>query len=89
MSYKKDWKDYKEQLERYGYSEEEITAVKEIREQGEHCEFQQFDFLFRQGIVVRTVKLRKPRNLFVYEGKFFYLNHFFKKYQICGYFKEE
>lgn len=89
MSYKKDWKDYKEQLERYGYSEEEIAAVKEIREQGEHCEFEQFDFLFRQGIVKRTAKLRKPRNLFMYNDKFWYLNHRNKRYEYVGFFKEE
>lgn len=85
---RKNWKDYKKVLVERGYSKEELKSVKEIREKAEHCSFEQFQELWKQGIVKRTRKLIRPRNLYVTEdGKIWYLNHYNKRYEYVGYFK--
>lgn len=86
---KQDWEQYKEKLIRKGFNEEQIEEAKNIRETYEHCPFEQFVELHNQGVVYRTSKLRKPRNLYVCEnGKFWYLNLVNKKYYYVGYFKD-
>ena len=84
-----DWEDYKEMLERYGYTEEQISAVKEIRENPnyEYMSPEQFRFLHLNGIIKRTRKLKKLRTYLVdLEGKVLYLDHYYKRYNHAGYF---
>jgi hypothetical protein len=84
-----DWEDYKQMLERYGYTEEQISAVKEIRENPnyEYMSPEQFRFLHLNGIIKRTRKLKKLRTYLVSpEGKVLYLEHHFKAWNFCGYF---
>lgn len=88
MGFKMEWDKYKERLIHYGYNEEEIEKVKQFIDESEHCPFEQFQFLFQQGIVKRTSKLKKPRNLYVKDGVFYYLNHFHKAFNYCGVFIE-
>lgn len=90
MEYKETWEKYKERLKTYDYTEEQIEAVKIIRETYEPCEFEQFKELHKQGVVYRTIKLKKPRHLYVSEdGKFYYLSHYYKSYMFIGFFKTE
>jgi hypothetical protein len=87
-----DWEDYKQMLERYGYTEEQISAVKEIRENPnyEYMSPEQFRFLHLNGIIKRTRKLKKLRTYLVSpEGKVLYLDHFYKQYNHAGYFLNE
>ena len=88
MGFKMDWDKYKERLIHYGYNEEETEKVKQFIDESEHCPFEQFQFLFQQGIVKRTSKLKKPRNLYVKDGVFYYLNHYHKTFNYCGVFIE-
>lgn len=84
------WQQYKERLEYYGYTPEEIESVKEIRESADHCPDEQFKELVSQGIVTRTRKLKKKRNYYVNElGQFLYLDHYKRRFQYAGKFKEE
>ena len=78
---------YIEYLKRKGYSDEEIEYVKEFRENSEHMTFEQFDTLFRSGVMTRFKKLKKKRNLFFRDDKLWYLNHYHKKYHIVAEFK--
>lgn len=81
------WEKYKERLIRIGYTEEEMEAVKQVRENYEYMSFEQFDFLFRQGVIKRTNKLRIKRCLYVCDnGRVWYLNHHRKQFFYCGYF---
>lgn len=90
MEIKQNWIDYKERLISYGYNEEQLQEVERIRTTYEYMTFEQFDFLFRQGIIKRTAKLRKPRNLFLSEGGVVYfLSHYHKSYVSCGHFINE
>lgn len=90
MSYQQDWNKYQEILEKFDYTEEQISAVKEIRENLDNCPYEQFIELVKQGVIVRTRKIRKPRNYYVNEeGQFLYLDHYWKAYNIAGYFKSE
>lgn len=90
MGIKEDWNKYKERLESYGYTEEQLIEVEKVRENYDHCNFDMFQELFLQGIVTRTIKLRKKRNLYVCDsGKFWYLNHYKKEYQYIGFMKNE
>lgn len=86
-----DWEEYKEYLINLGYSDDEISAVKEIRENPEieKMTSEQFRYLFLAGIIKRTRKLRKPRTLFVIDDKVWYLEHYNRKFCYCGYFKTE
>lgn len=86
-----DWNTYKEMLEKFNYTEEQISAVKEIRENPEYelMSPEQFDFLWRQGVIKRTRKLKKPRSLIVVGDKIMYLEHYEKRYCWCGEFVNE
>ena len=84
-----DWEQYKELLKHYNYTEEQIASVKEVRENPENelMSPEQFDFLWQQGIIRRTRKLKSKRSLLVTpEGKILYLDHYFKAYNFCGHF---
>jgi hypothetical protein len=92
MSYtgRESWEEYKNRLEKYGYTEEQISAIKEIRENYDLCPDEQFKELVKQGVVVRTKKLKRPRHYYVNdEGQFLYLDWFWKKMNVAGYFKTE
>lgn len=85
-----NWNDYKSMLEHFGYNQEEILAVKEIRENYELMSWEMYQELVKQEILVRTQKLKKPRSLYVSkDGKVLYLNHYYKKYNYCAMFKDE
>ena len=85
-----NWEQYKSMLEHFGYSELEILAVKEIRQNLELMPWEMYQELIKQGVLVRTQKLKKPRSLYVsVDGKVLYLNHFYKKYNYCARFKDE
>jgi hypothetical protein len=89
---KYNWEEYKQMLERYGYNDEQIAEVKKIRENPNYEEMsqEQFRFLFLNGIIKRTRKLKKIRTLFVSpEGRILYLEHHFKAWNYCGYFLNE
>jgi len=81
---KMPWEQYQEKLKSFDYTEEQIEAVKEIRENCELMTFEQFTFLISVGAIRKTCKLRKPRNLYDYEGKLLYLNHFNKEWNYAG-----
>ena len=84
------WEEYKSMLEHFGYSEDDISAVKEIRENYELMPWEMYQELIKQGVLVRTQKLKKKRSLYVSEdGKVLYLNHVYKKYNFCAKFKDE
>ena len=84
-----DWEKYKEMLERYDYTEEQLEAVRLIRETAEEVTKDQYDFLVQTGIISRTRKLKKIRTLYVFEDKVWYLCHFNKRYEWCGQFINE
>lgn len=88
---REEWNIYKERLISYGYSLEQIAEAEKIRNSDnfEYISFEQFDMLFRQGVVKRTRKLRKPRSLYTDGDKIYYLEHFSKKYEWCGHFINE
>lgn len=83
---REDWEKYKSRLESFNYTEEQVESVRLIRESFEHMTFEQFDLLFRQGIIKRKAKLKKPRNLFTDGETVLYLSHYHKKYVECGEF---
>ena len=83
-----NWKEYKEMLERYDYTQEQIEWVKEVREQYDLMTADQFRFLFLSGIVKRTVKNKKPRNYYTNGEDIVYLNHHLKVFQKAGFFVE-
>lgn len=83
------WQEYKEMLENFGYTEEQIAAVKEIRETAEEITKAQFDFLVQTKIISRTRKLKKIRTLYTDGDKIYYLEHFNKRYEWCGIFINE
>ena len=90
MENRYSWEEYKSMLEHFGYSEEEISAVKEIRQNLELMPWEMYQELIKQGVLVRTQKLKKPRSLYVSgDGKILYLNHKYKKYNYCARFKDE
>lgn len=79
---------YAQLLERYEYSKERIEGIIKFRDKADHCTFEQFKHLVSVGVVTRTSKLRKPRNLYVSDGKFWYLNHYHKDWNYCGIFTD-
>lgn len=81
-----NWKEYKEMLERYDYTEEQLEAVRLIRETAEEVTKDQYDFLVQTGIISRTRKLKKIRTLYVFEDKVWYLEHFSHRYEYLGFF---
>jgi len=89
MNYiKEDWSKYKERLEKYNYTPEQIQNVFKIRENKdtEQITKDQFDYLIFKGIIKRTRKLKKIRNLYVFDNKVWYLEHFEKQFCWCGIF---
>ena len=90
MGTKQDWETYEKILVKFDYTPEQIEAVKEIRESYDHCTFEMFTGLIKQGLIERVAKVKKPRNYFVNEaGEFLFLNHYHKGYQIAARFKNE
>lgn len=93
MGEKQDWNTYKEILEKFDYSPEQIEYVRQVRESNEyqHVTFEQFSELVAQGVVIRTRKLKKKkRNLYLGEdSKFYYLNHYNKRWEWIGHFPDE
>ena len=83
------WKEYKEMLEKYDYTQEQVESIREIRETAEQITKDQYDFLVQTGIISRTRKLKKIRTLYVFEDKVWYLCHFNKKYEWCAKFVNE
>lgn len=79
---------YSEILERFGYSKESIESILKFREDNERCTSEQFKHLVSSGIVTRVRKLKKPRNLYVKDGKFWYLDHYHKDWMYCGIFTD-
>ena len=83
------WKEYKEMLEKYDYTQEQVESIREIRETAEQITKDQYDFLVQTGIISRTRKLKKTRTLYVFEDKVWYLCHYSKAYHYCGEFVNE
>ena len=83
-----DWEEYKELLKKYGYTDEQIEEVKKFREnpKNEQITWEQFRFLFLNGVIKRTRKLKKIRTLYVFDDKVWYLDHYVKSYRYCGEF---
>lgn len=87
---RENWQDYKERLISYGYNEEQLIEIERVRENFEVCPHEQFRELFLQGVIVRTRKVKKPRNYYVNDlGEFLFLDHYCKSYQVGGHFKNE
>jgi hypothetical protein len=91
MEYKKEsWENYKERLISYDYTEEQLEAVKQTIDNSEHCPDEQFKELVAQGVITRIAKVKKKRNYYVTDdGEFVFLNHFNKRFEVAGKFKEE
>ena len=88
---RESWDQYSERLKSYDYTQEQIDAVRIVREEAEQVPNEMFDELVRLGVIERTRKLKKKRrSLYVLEddNHVYYLEHHFHKYQWCGYFKE-
>ena len=83
-----NWQEYKEMLEKFNYTEEQIESVCLIRENYDVMTAEQFRFLFLSGVVKRTVKNKKPRNYYTNGEDIVYLNHHLKKFQVAGHFIE-
>ena len=84
-----NWQEYKEMLERYDYTEEQLEAVRLIRETAEEVTKDQYDFLVQTGIISRTRKLKKIRTMYVFDSKVWYLDHYSKAYCYCATFTDE
>ena len=82
------WNEYKEMLERLGYSEEQIIEVEKTRESLDYMSAEQFRFLFLSGVVKRLIKVKKPRCYYTDGEDIFYLNHYNKKFEKVGLFVE-
>lgn len=84
------WDKYEEILISYGYNEDNLKNAKFFRETLSYMSFEQFLYLCEVRVVKRVAKLRKPRCLFVGDdGKIWYLNHKYKRYNTCGFFVQE
>lgn len=83
------WKEYKEMLEKFNYTEEQLEAVRLIRETWDCMTNDQFRFLFLSGVIKREVKNKKPRNYYTNGEEVVYLNHHLKKFEKAGFFVEE
>ena len=84
-----NWEQYKEMLEKYDYTQEQVESIREIRETAEQITKDQYDFLVQTGIISRTRKLKKIRTMYVIDNKVWYLCHFNKRYEWCGEFVNE
>lgn len=85
---KENAEDYAKRLLMIGYSQEEIEPLILFRESLSHCPFETFQALFQQGAIKRTIKLKKPRNIYTDGEKFYYLSHYHKCYNVIGLFKD-
>ena len=83
------WKEYKEMLEKYDYTQEQVESIREIRETAEQITKDQYDFLVQTGIISRTRKLKKIRTMYVFDSKVWYLDHYSKAYCYCATFTDE
>lgn len=85
------WNEYKERLISFDYTEDQILEIAKIRENPEIEEmtWEQFRFLFLNGVLRRTRKLKKIRTLYVFDDKVWYLDHHVKAYRYCGEFTEQ
>ena len=84
-----DWEQYKEMLEKYNYTQEQISAVKEIREKYDYMTNEQFRFLFLTGIIKRVLKNKKPRSYYTDGKDVLYLNHHSRQFEKVGFFVED
>ena len=84
-----NWQEYKEMLEKFNYTEEQLESVRLIRETWDCMTNEQFRFLFLSGVIKREVKNKKPRNYYTNGEEVVYLNHHLKKFEKAGYFIEE
>ena len=76
---------YLERLKHYGYTEEELQGVIEFRKEAEHVPWEQYRMLIDQQLLKRTRKLKKIRNVYFYDEKFWILDHYHKKYNWIGF----
>lgn len=83
------WNEYKERLERLGYSEEQIIEVEKTRESLDYMSAEQFRFLFLSGVVKRLIKVKKLRCYYTDGQDIFYLNHYNKSFEKAGFFINE
>ena len=83
------WNEYKEILERLGYSEEQVIEVEKTRESLDYMSAEQFRFLFLSGVVKRLLKVKKPRCYYTDGEGIYYLNHYNKKFEKAGFFINE
>ena len=88
---KHTWEEYEKMLENFGYTPEQILAVKEIRENPEIEEItkEQFDYLVSIKVIERKCKLKKIRSLYVVGDNVVFLSHYHKGWQTAGYFLNE
>lgn len=81
--------EYLERLKHYGYTEEELQGVIEFRETAQHVPWEQYRMLIDQQLLKRTRKLKKIRNVYFYDEKFWILDHYHKKYNWIGFMHSE
>lgn len=84
-----NWQEYKEMLEKFNYTEEQLESVRLIRETWDCMTNDQFRFLFLSGVIKREVKNKKPRNYYTNGEDVVYLNHHLKSFEKAGFFVEE
>ena len=84
-----NWEQYKEMLQKFNYTEEQLESVRLIRETWDCMTNDQFRFLFLSGVIKREVKNKKPRNYYTNGKDVVYLNHHLKKFEKAGFFVEE
>lgn len=80
---------YSKKLAFIGYNREDIDRVLKKREELEFCPTDMFEELVKQGAVIRTRKLKNNRNIFTDGKLFYYLEHYKRDYNYCGFFTKE
>lgn len=80
--------EYLKRLKDFGYTQEQLEAVREFRESEEtqHVDWEQFQFLANHGALKVTQKLKKIRNLYLRGDKVWFLNHYHRAYKYCAVF---
>lgn len=88
---KENIKDYLKRLKDWGYTEEQLKAVEEFRENPDvsHMTWEQYLFFRENKLIQSSRRLKKPRNLYVFENKIWYLSHYHKQYNYCAWFPNE
>lgn len=83
--------EYLKRLKDFGYTQEQLEAVREFRESEEvsHMTWEQYLFFRENSMIKSSRKLKKPRNLFVFENKIWYLEHYVHEYMYCAEFMTE